>query len=68
MPNDPTEDQIGNVPEDDDLFNGRLPILDALNKLRLRLLDLTRRNRLLNYKHSQGEVPSVCGGPAEFGF
>ena len=39
----------------DDLFAGRLPIQEALAKLRLRLLDLTSRNRLLNFKHSPGK-------------
>lgn len=41
--------------ETDDLFTGRLPILKALEKLRLRLLDLTLHNRLLNFKHSPGK-------------
>lgn len=54
MPDQPT-DQPDADPEADDLFNGRLPILKALEKLRLRLLDLTRRNRLLNFKHSPGK-------------
>lgn len=40
---------------EDDLFAGRLPIREALVKLRLRLLDLTSRNRLLNFKHSAGK-------------
>src|SRR5438552_9768372 len=39
----------------DELFAGRLPIKEALAKLRLRLLDLTSRNRLLNFKHSPGK-------------
>jgi hypothetical protein len=39
----------------DELFAGRLPIQEALAKLRLRLLDLTSRNRLLNFKHSPGK-------------
>lgn len=41
--------------ETDDLFTGSLPILEALKKLRLRLLELTRRNRLLNFRHSPGK-------------
>lgn len=48
----------GPAPEsslEDDLFAGRLPIREALGKLRLRLLDLTSRNRLLNFKHSAGK-------------
>ena len=54
MPDQPT-DQPDEEPENDDLFTGRVPILQALEKLRLRLLDLTRRNRLLNFKHSPGK-------------
>lgn len=34
----------------DELFTGEFPISEALEKLRLRLLDLTARNRLLNFK------------------
>src|SRR5688572_5088425 len=34
-----------------ELFTGRLPVVEALNKLRTRLLDLSARNRLLNYRH-----------------
>lgn len=37
------------------LFAGKIPIEVALNELRLRLLDLTGRNRLINYKHSAGK-------------
>jgi transcription elongation GreA/GreB family factor/very-short-patch-repair endonuclease len=59
------QEQQPNVPEasepgpatraDDELFAGRFPIQEALAKLRLRLLDLTSRNRLLNFKHSAGK-------------
>jgi hypothetical protein len=31
------------------------PLLEALQKLRLRLLDLTGRNRLINFKHTAGK-------------
>ena len=54
MPNQPPDPPDAN-PEPDDLFTGRVPILKALEQLRLRLLDLTRRNRLLNFKHSPGK-------------
>ena len=37
------------------LFSGKVPIEVALNELRLRLLDLTGRNRLINFKHSPGK-------------
>ncbi|MFZ4438326.1 MAG: DUF4011 domain-containing protein, partial [Syntrophales bacterium] len=39
----------------DPLFTGSLPIIEALKKLRLRLLDLTLHNRLLNFRHSPGK-------------
>jgi len=32
-----------------------MPIKAALNELRLRLLDLTGRNRLVNFRHSAGK-------------
>lgn len=35
----------------DELFQGQLPIREAIQRLRIRLLDLSARNRLLNYKH-----------------
>lgn len=37
------------------LFTGNIPIQAALNELRLRLLDLTGRNRLINFKHTAGK-------------
>ena len=37
-----------------DLFSGKLSIEQALQKLRTRLLDLSSRNRLLNYRHPKG--------------
>lgn len=37
------------------LFSGKVPIEVALEQLRLRLLDLTGRNRLINFKHSPGK-------------
>nr|WP_294866569.1 DUF4011 domain-containing protein [uncultured Pseudogulbenkiania sp.] len=40
---------------DDDIFNGDLSLEEALQRLRLRLLDLTGRNSLLNFKHSIGK-------------
>ncbi len=54
MPKEHTE-KINSDDEPDDLFTGRVPILKALEKLRLRLLDLTFRNRLLNFRHSPGK-------------
>jgi len=37
------------------LFTGKLPIKVALEQLRLRLLDLTGRNRQINFKHTAGK-------------
>ena len=39
----------------DDVFGRGLPIVAALNLLRIRLLDLTKNNRLLNFKHTAGK-------------
>lgn len=38
----------------DDLFKGNLTLEQALQQLRKRLLDLSSRNRLLNYRHPKG--------------
>lgn len=38
-----------------DLFSGKYSIADGLRQLRTRLLDLTSRNRLLNFKHPKGK-------------
>ncbi|MDD2610249.1 MAG: DUF4011 domain-containing protein [Giesbergeria sp.] len=37
------------------LFSGKVPIEAVLKELRLRLLDMTGRNRLVNFKHSPGK-------------
>lgn len=49
---DNTSTQAGSGIEGTDLYSGRYGITEALRQLRLRLLDLTARNRLLNFKHS----------------
>ncbi|MGF6937091.1 very-short-patch-repair endonuclease [Paraburkholderia sp. UCT70] len=41
---------------EESVFSGNLPIREALNQLRLRLLDLTSRNRLLNFTPSAGKT------------
>ncbi|MHB8110274.1 MAG: DUF4011 domain-containing protein [Syntrophorhabdaceae bacterium] len=46
-----------------DLFSGRLTIAEALNKLRTRLLDLSSRNRLLNYRHPKGRSLQFIDAP-----
>jgi len=52
----------------DDIFTGQVPILDALEKLRLRLLDLSRRNRLLNFKHSPGKCIQLVAAHPDLTF
>ena len=34
-----------------ELFSGKLSVAESLERLRTRLLDLTMRNKLLNYRH-----------------
>jgi transcription elongation GreA/GreB family factor len=51
--NPETEDAVQSEPSG--LFSGKVPIEVALNELRLRLLDMTGRNRLVNFKHSPGK-------------
>lgn len=46
-----------------DLFGGKLDVEEALVKLRTRLLDLSMRNRLLNYKHPKGRSFQFVGEP-----
>ncbi|UJW79447.1 DUF4011 domain-containing protein [Hydrogenophaga sp. SL48] len=46
-----------------ELFSGKLAVGDALAKLRTRLLDLSMRNRLLNYKHPKGRSLQVVDSP-----
>lgn len=46
-----------------ELFSGKLSLGDALAKLRTRLLDLSMRNRLLNYKHPKGRSFQFVNNP-----
>lgn len=49
------------VPQDaDGPVDGQADIESALEKLRLKLLDLTGRNRLLNFKHTAGRSLQLC--------
>lgn len=41
--------------ETKEIFSGNLPLSQALQKIRSRLLDLTSRNGLINYKHPKGK-------------
>lgn len=49
----------------DEVFSGSLPIREALERLRLRLLDLTGRNRLLNFKPTAGKSLQFVEGIPE---
>jgi len=53
---------VGAPPPLDELFGGGLPIAQALQKLRLRLLDLTARNRLLNFKPTASKTLQFVEG------
>ncbi|NDF98765.1 MAG: DUF4011 domain-containing protein [Chitinophagia bacterium] len=44
-----------------EIFNGRLTIAQAIEKLRARLLDLSTRNRFLNFKHPRGKCIQFAG-------
>jgi very-short-patch-repair endonuclease len=55
------EDDAGKLASE--LFGGKMPIKDALEKLRTRLLDLSMRNRLLNYRHPKGRSLEFAGNP-----
>ena len=46
-----------------EVFNGKLGIHEALTKLRTRLLDLTMRNRLLNFKPSKARTLQFTNDP-----
>jgi hypothetical protein len=41
----------------DEVFGGKVSVEVALTKLRTRLLDLTLRNKLLNYRPPKGNEP-----------
>lgn len=64
MPNDDTEYKAesadGLVGE---IFSGGLPIAEALQRLRTRLLDLSSRNRLLSYRHPKRRCVQFVDNP-----
>lgn len=62
--NEASEALDGPLPPDE-LFSGSFSISEALEKLRLRLLDLTARNRLLNFKPSAGKSLQFIEGRLE---
>lgn len=46
-----------------DLFSGKVAVVDAVEQLRTRLLDLSSRNTLLHYKHPRGRCVQLAGAP-----
>ncbi|RYG57044.1 MAG: DUF4011 domain-containing protein [Alphaproteobacteria bacterium] len=46
-----------------EVFGGKLTVAEALKKLRTRLLDLSMRNRLLNYRHPKGRAVQFINSP-----
>lgn len=46
-----------------ELFSGKLEVGEALARLRTRLLDLSMRNRLLNYRHPKGRSVQIVDDP-----
>lgn len=46
-----------------ELFSGSISVGDAIERLRTRLLDLSGRNRLLNYRHPKGRCIQIADEP-----
>lgn len=46
-----------------ELFSGRITVGEAIERLRTRLLDLSSRNRLLNYRHPKGRCVQIANEP-----
>ena len=46
-----------------EVFSGKIPLEQALQKLRMRLLDLSARNRLLNYRFPKGRCIQFVDDP-----
>lgn len=46
-----------------EIFSGGITIAEAIERLRTRLLDLSSRNRLLNYRHPKGRNVQICDRP-----
>ena len=64
------EEQAGEYQSNDaeglvgELFSGELTVGDAIERLRTRLLDLSARNRLLNYRHPKGRSIQIADEPS----
>lgn len=46
-----------------ELFSGSITVGEAIERLRTRLLDLSARNRLLNYRHPKGRCIQIADEP-----
>ncbi|MCY1260039.1 hypothetical protein D9M68_100220 [compost metagenome] len=46
-----------------ELFSGEITVTEAIERLRTRLLDLSARNRLLNYRHPKGRCVQIANSP-----
>lgn len=46
-----------------ELFSGGITVGEAIERLRTRLLDLSARNRLLNYRHPKGRCIQIADEP-----
>jgi hypothetical protein len=46
-----------------ELFSGRITVTEAVERLRTRLLDLSARNSLLNYRHPKARCVQIAGEP-----
>lgn len=46
-----------------ELFSGGITVGEAIERLRTRLLDLSARNRLLNYRHPKGRCVQIVDDP-----
>ncbi|UXI66156.1 DUF4011 domain-containing protein [Tahibacter amnicola] len=46
-----------------DIFSGKVSVADAIERLRTRLLDLSARNSLLNYRHPKGRSVQLVDEP-----
>src|SRR5574344_2007415 len=46
-----------------ELFSGGISVSEAIERLRARLLDLSGRNRLINYRHPKGRSIQIVDEP-----
>ena len=46
-----------------EIFSGGITVAEAIERLRTRLLDLSSRNRLINYRHPKGRSVQIADAP-----